>query len=177
MFDGRMVDVFNLQPDDVRPHNFIHAICNLNRYTGHTPFPISVGQHSLRMAEVVPPHLRQAALIHDWSEGCFNDLASPIKWQMPEYKKREKAAQRVIFDTLGVPYELLTEIKHYDIAIRQDERIATWGYDNWKEDKWTYDGNAQPLGIAINEQTWREVRAEFTDFFIRYFPEQELIKW
>ncbi|KRR22176.1 hypothetical protein CQ13_30055 [Bradyrhizobium retamae] len=177
MYDGRMVDVLNLQPEDVRPHNFIHSICNLNRYTGHLPFPISVGLHSLRMAERVPPHLRQAALIHDWSEACFNDIASPIKATLGNYKKHEKAAGRVIFDAMHVPYELLAEIKQYDVKIRQDERIATWGYENWKSDKWTHDGDAQPIGITFVEQHWRDVRAEYTDYFVRYFPEQDLITW
>lgn len=177
MFDGRMVDVLNLQRDDIRPKNFIHAICNLNRYTGHLPFPISVGLHSLRMAEIVPKHLRRTALIHDWSEACFNDIASPIKRTMGNYREYEDAAARVIFDAMGVPYELLRELKTFDVRIRQDERISTWGFEDWKSDKWTYDGDAQPFGIKFVEQYWRDVRAEYTDYFIRWFPDQELITW
>jgi hypothetical protein len=177
MYDGRMVDVLNLQPDDIRPLNFIHAICNLNRYTGHTPFPISVGLHSLLMSRSVPAELRRAALIHDWSEACFNDIASPIKRHLGDYKQYEKDAQRVIFDALSVDYGLLQWIKVYDVKIRQDERIATWGYANWKADKWTYDGDTQPIGITITERHWRDVRAEFTTEFCDAFPEQGKITW
>lgn len=177
MFNGRMVDVFNLTHEDVVPMNFIHSVCNLNRYTGHTPFPISVGQHSLMMQANVPQELKQAAIIHDWSEACFNDLASPIKRHMKGYKDREIAASRVIYSAMGVDYELSKAIKPYDVMIRQDERIATWGYTAWFQDQWKFDNGAQPIGITFKETPWREVRQEFTDAFVRWFPEQDLITW
>ncbi len=177
MYDGRMVDVFNLQPDDIRPHNFIHAICNINRYTGHLPFPISVGLHSLKMAAHVPYILKRAALIHDWTEACFNDIATPIKAQFADYKVREKAAEKIICETMRVSLAEIAMVKPYDKRIRQDERIATWGYENWKDDKWTYDGDAQPLNIYFVEQYWRDVRDEYTEYFEQLFPEWSPIRW
>src|SRR5690349_6274608 len=101
MFNGRMVDVFNLQPEDVVPINFIHALSLINRFTGASPWPVSVMQHSLMIEGVVQtrhyPDLtglempreymnasewmhklkadwyqfRRAAFIHDWSEALF----------------------------------------------------------------------------------------------------------
>ena len=158
MFNCRMVDVFNLQVEDVVPINFIHSLSLINRYTGASPWPVSVMQHSLELEKhiyerCVPDYepsmmreyqngaeamnllkdkwyqLRRAAFIHDWSEALFNDLASPVKRNFVGYQQHEMRAQKVIFEALGVPLKYLDDVHPYDKAIYLDEVNSTWGLE------------------------------------------------
>lgn len=182
MYNKRMVDILNLRPEDIQPINFIHALSCINRYTGHTPFPISVALHSDVMTNYVPLELARAAYIHDWTEALFNDLASPLKAVLPGYKRHEKRAQAVIAERMGVSMDTLAELKEhgYDRAIRQDERIATWGLDDWQAaHDWKFDKGAMPLGVdsLITDKPWHVVRQQYTDTFHKHFRDEDYISW
>lgn len=185
MFNGRLVDVFNLQPADVVPINFIHSLSLINRFTGASPWPVSVMQHSLKIEQYVKDQsfpyyvdmndfkqftnehearsymredwmqFRRACFIHDWSEALFNDLASPVKKQFPGYRDHEHRALKVIFKTLNVPYQYLDRVDPMDKQIYRDEVRSTWGIQHD-----TYDTDRIGLGVKYTEQPWRDVRAE-----------------
>ena len=64
----------------------IHVIANslvkLNRFTGHTYHPWTVGQHSLAMARsnyLKTNKERKWALMHDCAEAVIGDIAAPFK--------------------------------------------------------------------------------------------------
>ena len=66
VFDGTLVNPFDLKPSDMKPMVLIHSISTQNRFTGHASYPYSIGQHSRNLAMLVPAHLKRAALIHDF---------------------------------------------------------------------------------------------------------------
>lgn len=176
MYNDRLVDVFNPQPEDIIPVNFLHALSCINRFTGAAPFPISVGQHTLELHRYMRnnhPHLAKAALLHDWSEALFNDIATPVKKGMVTYKKHEHNAVKVIFDRFGVPLEYDLEHKQYDKRIYMDEVLSTWGemlkgpYAVWERD-------LTPLGITFHEMYWYDVRKALIAVFREEFPEDDI---
>lgn len=164
MYDGKLVDPFDLQPENVVPDVFLHHISLINRYTGATKYPYSVGQHSLVLSHVVPEHLARAALLHDWSEGLFNDIASPVKHQFLDYCNAEENAQRVIFAAQGVPWEHMDELHEYDQRIYIDERDVLFEEIHSR----TVGLNDRRKGLGIEkkhfrERSWRSVKIELLD--------------
>lgn len=121
-YDGRLVDPLNITAPDVIPWVLMRSICQLNRFTGHAAHPYSVGQHTMNLLTVVPKHLHKAALIHDWQEAWFNDMSSPLKAEMPEYKLAEQRAGKRVATVMGVSVAELEEFDQYDKAIYINER-------------------------------------------------------
>lgn len=161
---GHLVDPFNLKVEDCVKIDFIHSICLLNRYTGHSKYPYSVGQHSYILANHVPSDLRKAAIIHDFSEALFNDIASPVKARFHEYRKDEEIAQRVIFEYFDVPWDAMEELHWFDRAIYMDERNVL--FDN----VFGVGMGDDRVGLSIEpewfkETEWRTVKAKLNAEF------------
>lgn len=168
--DGFLVDPFNPTLNDIKPHVFIHAICCLNRFTGHASHPYSVGQHSLILAKHVPGHIQRAAVVHDFGEAWFNDIASPVKAELPQYKKHEHAAMLFIAQSLGVGADELLELDYYDKQIYLNERNALFPVRHGIGPGDDRSG----LPIAewhFYERNWRDVRSELIAMFAALFPE------
>ena len=170
--DGRLVDPLNITPADVIPSVMIHAICLLNRFTGHTVHPYTVGQHTLNLVRYVPKRLKRAALVHDFQEAWFNDMASPLKAEMQDYKVAEKRAGVVVAHTLGVTMAELDDFDNYDKRIYLNERNALFPII---EERGMGD-DRKPLAdirgvLRFEEQRWWFVRDCLAHEFENLFPE------
>ncbi len=168
---GRLVNPFDLQIEDMCPQEFLHSISMLNRFTGQCRHPYSVGQHTLNLCAVVPLRLRRAAMIHDWSETFFNDLASPVKAALPDYKAAEANCGMRIAGLMEVPWEDLHDLKEYDQRIYVNERDAMFPEVNEL-------GRGDDLVALPNtrehmflEKNWRDVRQRLHMEFRNLFPE------
>lgn len=173
VFDGSLVDPFNPTPDHIRPWNFIHSSSQINRYAGNGRYPYSIGQHSYNLVQIVPKHLRRAALIHDWGECWFQDMPQPIKVRMPEYKAHEHHAMVCIGLRFGVSEEEFEELSWWDRQIYIDERNA---FVNMTDDIGMGDDRTG-LGMALHyfrEMNWRTVRAMNHATFNTLFPEHQM---
>lgn len=167
--DGRLVDPFNPKPEDIVPKVFIHSISQINRYTGHVKHPYSVGQHTRNLVYIVPRHLRRAALIHDWSEAWFNDLASPVKRECPEYREAEHNATHFIAEHMGVSMEELEEFDPWDKRIYINERDAGFDYRKDFDDEGRIGiTNMGPWYFA--ETYWQDIRFDLANEFNWLFP-------
>ncbi len=165
-FTHRMVDPYHLNLEDVDPVDCIHAICLLNRFTGHSIRPYSVGEHTLNLYQAVPSHLKKAALIHDWSEAYFNDIASPVKKQMLNYKRHEEEAQRIIFQKMGVDYKFSDELHDFDKRICANEMLQLF--------EPAFKHYLEPLpGVVIQkrDRDWRELRQHLAFIALREFDD------
>lgn len=144
-----LVDPFDLQTGDIHLEGIAHSLSQLNRYTGHAAFPYSVAQHTCLLVGAVPYRLKRTALIHDWSESFTNDVARPVKIQLPEYREREELIQRRIFEMMREPYENLADLHEWDYRICADEmRIL---FPQFQED-WI---EAEPLNVLITPWDWQ----------------------
>lgn len=181
VLSGHLVDPFDLKYDDIPKIDFIHSISLLNRFTGHSKYPYSVGQHSYILSNHVPNKLKKAAIIHDFSEALFNDIASPVKARFHEYRKYEETAQKIIFDYFCVPWSDMEELHDYDKRIFMDERNILF---NNIEDQGKGAGDDRiALGVEeewFKETEWRTVRtklqAEFKWNFLVKKSEKKITK-
>jgi 5'-deoxynucleotidase YfbR-like HD superfamily hydrolase len=96
---------------DIRIADIAHALANQGRFSGHTRFRYSVGQHSVLVSELLEvlghPHPVQLwGLLHDASEAYLVDLPTPLK-RHPVfgriYRAAEKRVQRAVCVRFGLP--------------------------------------------------------------------------
>lgn len=110
---GGTFDFESFQPDG--PHFFldmVHALSQINRFTGHTRKPYSVLQHSDEVAANLRrigmgPKVQLSGLFHDFHEALIGDVSSPLKQMLPDYKVLEatvaQGMYQYIVDKVG-PY-------------------------------------------------------------------------
>lgn len=112
---GKRFDYDNPSPDSIDIDDIAYALSNLCRFTGHVRF-FSVAEHSVLVAGRVAPELRLAALLHDASEAYLGDIASPLKYLLPDYKRIEARVEACIFDRFNISHRLddWAKIKHAD---------------------------------------------------------------
>ena len=106
------------------PFEIAGALSKLCRYTGHCNQFYSVAQHSVLVAQLVPPQFKLEALLHDASEAYLGDIASPLKQLLPEYKAIEARVQGAIREHFFLPKEESPEVKAADMQALEIERYC-----------------------------------------------------
>jgi hypothetical protein len=115
------------------------ALAHINRFTGHAG-AYSVAQHSVLVAQQLPPELKLAGLLHDATEAYLTDLSSPLKAMLPEYKKIETKYHSIIdkhFDVDTSHFSikevdrriLVTEAKSFGFDLVVDAHANVEAYD------------------------------------------------
>lgn len=155
---GKYVNPLDLHADDVDINDIGHHLSMVNRYTGGSPFPVSVAQHSVWVSENVGPDLdlQLAGLLHDAPEAYINDLASPVKHspKLAAYREADDAISKVVFAKFGLPIELLAQTKPADDKAFRTE-VASF-----------YNPEVLTSGEVIYEITWRQAKTRFMERFI-----------
>lgn len=136
-FSGVKFHPLSPRAEDVRLVDIAHALANTCRFAGHTTSFYSVACHSVMVSRAVPEQFARWGLLHDASEAYLNDLPSPIKSLMPEYKRAEEAVMIVIAEAFGLELPIPQEVKEADLRALSTERrdlMAETG-DAWVSDK------------------------------------------
>jgi uncharacterized protein len=100
--------VLDPRPSDIKVEDIAHSLSNLCRFTGHGDRFYSVGEHSIHCARIARKlgfsTLQQLyALGHDASESVMNDLARPVKQNIPQYKEIEDNVMKTMWEVMGLP--------------------------------------------------------------------------
>lgn len=151
LFTGRLFDPSEIEKQEFTALDFIHPISLLNRYTGHTKKPISVAEHTVKLArslQVQAAGLMRAAAIHDFGEALTNDIPHPYKKDadFKAYVKLEDRVQRHIFNVFGEPWENMEALSTFDRRICADEMAQGF------EPPYAYP--MEPLGIKVDFWAW-----------------------
>lgn len=128
---GALVSPFNPDPETLTLPDIAHALSHICRFTGHTRTFYSVAEHSVRVARLVPPEDRLAALLHDATEAYLCDIATPIKALLPGYAEAEDRLARVIADKWGVTYPWPESVKRADMIMLHSEAKVLMGDPMW----------------------------------------------
>lgn len=140
-FTGRYINPLTVRAREISLEDIAHHLSIINRYTGASPWPLSVAQHSALCAEraakqwdehwdnpdyqerftgLIVRFTRRdwiaAHLLHDAGEYLFNDIASPVKKdpRMAWYRHQEHQTTRMIFCCFGIDPALLELTKPLD---------------------------------------------------------------
>ncbi|MFB1487688.1 MULTISPECIES: hypothetical protein [unclassified Thiocapsa] len=139
--------------------DIVHSLSLMNRFNGAALFPYSVAQHSLHVAELLPPALRLDGLLHDAAEANIGDMVSPLKQVLPEYKAVELRITAVVAEVFGLIHPEPPEVKRADLAVLAAEReqVLRPSYGPWFKDF------PSPAPITIVSRPWVEVRQAFAE--------------
>jgi|SRR5580700_10100746 5'-deoxynucleotidase YfbR-like HD superfamily hydrolase len=148
-----------------------HALANQGRFSGHTRFRYSVGEHSVRVSELIEEwgHPRIFALwglLHDASEAYLVDLPTPLK-DTPSigepYKRAEIALMQAVCCRFGLPIIEPAVVRKADASMLATEvrDLMHGDRDYWKKI------TAEPIGTRI-----RPWGADVTEYeFLRRFEQ------
>lgn len=101
-FTGLFFDLANPTPEMVCIEDIAHALSYTYRFSGHLPRPgMTVAQHSIMVAELLPYQCRFEGLLHDAPEAYIGDMPSPFKSMMPDFKLHENRIMQVICEKFG----------------------------------------------------------------------------
>lgn len=101
-------------PDvDATRETVSHALAQLCRFTGHTPYPYSVAEHCVLAAQHWgrTDEEKLAILVHDAHEAFFGDISAPLKQHFMEHGRSmrflEESCQWRTLQLLGIPPDLM----------------------------------------------------------------------
>lgn len=127
---GSYVRPTDLRLGDIDIRDIAHHLSHINRFTGGTPVPYNVADHSVRVSEYFcDPEMKLAGLLHDAAEAYINDLSSPLKHSpgMEFYCELDKVISTRIFEAFGLDPALLAKVKPFDGLMFQREAAAFFG--------------------------------------------------
>lgn len=164
-YTGQMVDLVSPDPATLNLTDICHSLSTVNRFAGHTRFPVSVGAHSLMVARAAYAESGKMidyvwGLLHDASEAYLNDVTRPIKHHagMAFYRECEANVMRVICEKFGLPPEEPPVVKRNDMRVLATERrdahlhLVPWELDSHPD--------FVPLDEKVTARDWRDTRNE-----------------
>ena len=86
----------NPKPESIDIRDIAHGLSLLCRFAGQIKRFYSVAEHSLFVANLLPPELKLAGLMHDATEAYLSDVPQPVKLLLPQYKILENLLSGVI---------------------------------------------------------------------------------
>lgn len=99
---GEMLDIFRPALSQIRIDDIAHVLARKGRWNDHTSVRYSVAEHSVRVADLLPPDRQLDGLMHDAAEAYLGDCLSPLKHLSPTYLAAEAVMNDVIAETFGV---------------------------------------------------------------------------
>jgi uncharacterized protein len=166
-FSGIPFDPFHPSVKDINIIDIAHAISQTCRFGGHCKHFYSVAQHSILVSKLLKDsgasiEVQLYGLLHDATEGYMVDLPSPIKKQLPYYKKAEKHLQTLIWKALGIrkpTEEEWKQVKKADKLLQQHEANQLLLYASWA------DPTINLENIIIQNEPIEKVKKQFLDLY------------
>lgn len=160
---GRQIRIFDPfhESNEFVIEDIAHHLSLVCRFTGAVRVHYSVAQHSVLVSQLVPPEFALEGLLHDASEAYLNDIASPVKAGLPDYKATEVAMEKALATKFGLYWPKSPEVKRADgIA------VATEARDLMRNAPTLWRLPEKPLrGVTI--EPWTPERAEL-EFLARF---------
>ena len=158
-FTKKMVNPLSMSIDEIDIVDIAHSLSLQCRFSGHCSRFYSVAEHSIYVSSLLPQEFKLAGLLHDASEAYLDDIPTPVKNQIQDYKMYEYALMDKIFRKFNISYSYKNqEIKYADLTILYYEKkelmadTKNFDYINWSEKQ-------KNLDLKIN--TWYPRVAEY----------------
>lgn len=144
--------------DGIDIEDIAHGLAYQCRFNGQTSAFYSVAQHSLMVAELVPPALHRAALLHDAAEAYLGDMVKPLKALVPDFSRIEAGVTELIAHAFGVDFSDYHTIKHADLVALATEKRDLMPNST---EPWSYLAGIAPLPAAIQPMDPQQAKVAF----------------
>lgn len=155
---------FYFDQPDFRIEEIAWHSAHLCRFTGGVKFFYSVAQHMLLCSYLTKGDPLEA-LLHDGVEFALNDVNSPAKRSLPDYRAMEKRLYKPMARQFGIPEELTAEAHEADgeaLIIEADALQHSRGRNMMQYRQYKH---ALEYGYTIKELPQAEVREAFLNRF------------
>jgi len=140
------------------------GLSRICRYTGQLAIGeddvYTVAQHSVLASENAEPGNEYEALMHDSFESVGNDMASPLKQLLLDYKEVESRGETSIARQYGLPHPMSPACKRIDLRMLATEKRDLMPGD-MADDKWALIADIEPLPFKIKPWRPSESRRRF----------------
>ncbi len=96
LYGGALVDLVHPQWRDIDLGAVALSLARQPRFLGHTDRPVSVLEHSLAVAAMVPERYRLGALLHDGRESLMGDFTRPVQVALEAFSPHSGAVAMAI---------------------------------------------------------------------------------
>lgn len=161
---GRPFPLIDPTPADVHWPDVVWALAHSFRYAGNAG-PYSVAQHSILVADDLPPELRAYGALHDAQEFAMGDMTKPTQlalaalgMDMAPFRLLKARIDRAIFGAAGLewpmPLEIAKVVKMSDVRVTLAEKRDLLAATPGKTDaEWLFDTTA-PQPTARKVKPW-----------------------
>jgi len=133
----RLVDPFNLKPEDIDIKDIAHHLARICRWNGGVNGFYSVAEHSIKVADAIAPKFKLWGLLHDAAETYLGDITRPVKSKLwvcdydpylepsKQLKAHEQSILLRIAEKFDLEFEMPDQVLFADNAqlAREDELI------------------------------------------------------
>ena len=165
---GKLVNIFDLQPNDIKIEDIAHALSQICRWNGHSKYHYSVAQHSVmvskRIEELGGTVKEQLfGLLHDASEAYICDIPKPVKAFLHDYIKIESSLQSVAYEQLvgSTPDEKEQKIVDkvdFEVLVKEAQEITNYSTMLLK-------GEQEIDSMSCKKQSMKKSEKEFLDLY------------
>ena len=161
---GRRVALLNPSPAQIVIGDIAHGLAHQCRFNGQTNQFYSVAQHSLMVAELVPPAYRRAALLHDAAEAYLGDMVKPLKVLLPAFADIEDKVTQLIAQHFDLDFSDYAPIKHADLQALATEKRDLMPHS---VEPWSYLKGFDPLPEVIKPLNPNDAKRLFLESWQR----------
>ena len=166
---------------DIAIEDIAHALALTNRFTGHTPRPYSVAQHSVLVSSLCPPPFKLWGLLHDAPEAYFADISRPVKMYLNSIcdgaiKTMEDYIAKAVCDRFHLCYDEPANVKEADNIALANEAYSFFGetelYKSWHH---RFENGYRNLGYRISPMSWELAEERFLECFDELYSHGEVV--
>lgn len=163
-FSGNRFYPLAARIDRIAIEDIAHGLAYQCRFNGQTREFYSVAQHSLVVAELVPPPLRMAALLHDAAEAYLGDMVKPLKVLLPAFAELEERVSALIAGAFGIDFADYAPIKRADLIALATEKRDLMPHSS---ERWAYLDGIAALPARIVPMDPATAKARFLEAYQR----------
>lgn len=116
-FAGKRINLFGIRVEDICIEDMAHSLALVNRFGGHTKFPISSAQHSYFVSLLCEPEHALYGLFHDAADAYVGDMTKWLK-ESPDmrlFRDLEDHVQRQCYAAVGIDLALTDALLPPDV--------------------------------------------------------------
>lgn len=150
---GRFFPLIDPTSEDVHWPDVASGLAHINRYSGNAGV-YTVAQHSIIVANQLPPDIRLYGLLHDAHEFAIGDMTRPMKkalervspMSLSTFTLIERNVDCAIYSAAGLPFPISPEIRHAvkaaDLRAALTERrdVCAPSRQERADDAWLHSG-------------------------------------